>query len=974
MVSGELRIEMLGPLQVTVEGKGVEFRTDAERALLVYLAAHPGAPQRRDTLAGLLSPDRADQEALTYLRNRLTRLRAALGDHATTPPWLEIDRKEIALRTGDDIEIDLIQFEQILGEVEAHAHRRLAGCPVCLARLQEAVDLVRGELLAGLNFPSDMWESWLMAQREHYLQRTLEAMTWLREARLERGEWEALLDVAQRQLTLEPWLEAAHRALMQAHYHLGDRNAALAQYERCQQVLREELGVEPEVETRQLHQRILDSGLVAAGKLDVPDNLPLQTSRFFGRQAEQTRLIHLLVDPTYRLVTLVGPGGIGKTRLALEVGKQVKANFPDGVWFVSLDAIQRDGEQIKIGVGEAAGLRQAGTQLTGDQVFAILRDKQMLLIFDSCEAALDEIGFLPAWLRRAPRLAVLATSREPLNFQAESVVLLDGLATGEGEVGAAEAMFAEQGQMARDAFVMTAENLPQIRRICELVDRLPLGIALAAAWLRRRSLRQISDAIGHSLDFLSTNARDMDPRHRSIRAVFETSWAMLGEAQQTVLAALSVFPTTFSAEAAIAVAGATQFDLDLLCEKSLLQQQYETERYGMHNLVRQFAAEKLTEQTPMVERAFVGHLHRFARAHQAEYARLQPEWRNLLAGVTKAHALGEWATVLDFVRVLDDAWFRQIRFHDMRTGLALAVDAAAALPDEPALARTLLRLGEIETELNDYAAAEAHLAEAMQHLMRLEDTLGIAYAHYFLGRIKLEQARDDEAQEMFAVAKRIFEEEEEWPGVAKTLNVLAICHMKQNTDLQTAQTCLEQSIALQDALPSSSTYVMALRYLARIKSRVGVYRDAENLLSKAALASWELEDMGEYAAVLYEQMVLCKRRAQWDAALGFGYDCLGYFQKLGSLRWEGLVKTQLGILHQAKEQPQHALPLFQEALQIFVEVGDLFEQAYAHYYLYRLYAETNEMAQSLAAKQQAQRLNGTLKIPHLQEQLAQDTL
>ena len=166
----------------------------------------------------------------------------------------------------------------------------------------------------GLNFPSDTWESWLMTQREHYQQRGLEAMSLLRDAQLARGEWDAVLEVAQRQLTVEPWLEAAHRALMAAQYHLGERTSALAQYEQCQQVLWDELRVEPEEETQQLHQQIVGRTLVAAEQVDIPDNLPQQTGRFFGREAEQALLLQRLVDPNYPLITLVGAGSLSTSR------------------------------------------------------------------------------------------------------------------------------------------------------------------------------------------------------------------------------------------------------------------------------------------------------------------------------------------------------------------------------------------------------------------------------------------------------------------------------------------------------------------------------------------------------------------------------------------------------------------------------------------------------------------------------------
>lgn len=1000
-----LHINLLGPLRATLDDTPIQFRTDAQRVLLAYLAAHQGTPQRRDTLAALLSSERNNADALTYLRNRLTRLRQALRDDKAASPWLEVDRKQIALRTGGDIAIDLVDFEQHLAAVEGHAHRELAGCPTCLARLQAAVNLVRGEFLVGLNFPSETWEAWLLGQREYVQQRALDAMTALRAARLARGDWSAALAVAQRQLVLEPWLEAAHRAAMFAHERLGERNAALAQYAQCEQILQEELGIEPEEETRELRQQIVDGALAEPEKVGVADNLPLQTIRFFGRDAEQAQLLEQLVDPAHRLITLVGTGGMGKTRLAIEVGRQVKASFPDGVWLVALDAVKGEpgqlAEQIKIAVGEAAGLAQAGKQLTGDQVLAILRDKRMLLILDNCEPLLDELLFLSTWLQRAPGIAVLATSREPLNLAAESVVGLVGLEIGEqrleigdrgmangewrtvnGEwvLGPAEALFAERAQTARADFALSLANLPQVRQICERVDGLPLAIALAAAWVRRRSLAQIADAIGESLDFLSTRLRDVDPRHRSMKAVFETSWQLLDAEEQAVLAMLSIFPASFSTEAAQQVAGARLDTLDLLCEKSLLQQQVERERYAMHPLVRQFAAEKLAGATSAEARlpkrvlniglAFVDYFGHLAYKQRENHAALQPEWRNFSAAIAEARALSAWQTVIDFVEVLDEPWFRQARFQEMRAGLWLAVEAAAALGDERALAQMLLRLGEIEIELNKYDASSGHLVDALDRFMNLEDGPGIAHARYLFGRIHVERGQDNEALDQFAQSKQVFEAEHNSLGLARNWTMIAFCLLRKQKDIEAAHDMLERAVSLLRQLPLSSALVEALRYLARAKYNLGMFEAAERRLAEATGVSRACQDVGEYAAVLFERTVLYRRQNQPAQALRCGTECLASFQKLGLLRGEALIKMQLAMLHQGEGNLSHALTLFRDSLRLFVEQDDLYEQAYAHYFLFKLYAEMGRAEPSAKAKEQAIALNSVLQDPELSTRLA----
>lgn len=970
-----LHIALLGSFHVSINNQPVPFRTDAERALLAYLAAHQGTPQRRDTLATLLSPDRNDSDALTYLRNRLTRLRSAIHDDQAAPSWLNIDRKAIALRTGDDIVIDITQFEAHLAAVERHAHRQLAACPTCLAQLTAAVELVRGEFLAGLNFPSDTWEAWIVAEREHLRQRALQAMSLLRDARVEQGDWSGVLAIAQRQLALEPWLEAAHRAAMLAHHQLGERTAALAQYEQCAALLWEELGVEPEAETAALQQRLWADEVEKISTTSIPDNLPHQLGRFVGRVGEQERLLQRLADPDVRLLTIVGTGGVGKTRLALEVGQAIKANFPDGVWFVALDGMMGDAEQIKIAIGESAGLGQGEQLLTGAQVLTLLRNKAILLILDNCESVLDDLGFLGGWLGRAPGVVVLATSREPLNLQAESVFVLAGLPVGEitlkgGDGGEAEALFVEWARRADAAFICSSENLPQVRQICQLVDGLPLGIALAAGWVRRRSLTQIIASIEQSLDFLSTQLRDVDPRHRSMRAVFETSWQMLDGEEQAILAALAIFPANFTAEAAAQVAGAQLFDLDAFCEKSLLQQQQGLERYSLHSLVRQFAGEKSRARTAEIEEAFGDYYYHFAHSHRTNYTALQPEWHNFAAALTKAHAAGAWQRLLDFVAVLDEPWFRQIRFTEMRAGLALALDAAMRLADEAAHTRILLRLGEVEIEQNEYDAAEAHLNAAYDHFLRLESGTGIAHANYLLGRIQHERAQNEEALQRFAESKRIFEQEADWLGVAKSLNLMALCHMKQDPDFPTAHAYLTESVAIQKDLAPSATYVEALRYLGRIHGIFGDESAAERCLVDATDISYTLHDMGEYAAVLFDRIVLCRRRNQLDTALQFGAECLEHVQQLGSLRWVALVKMQLAIVHQCKEEHEAALPLLLEGLEIFHELDDRYEQAYSYYYLHKAYTAIGATEQSVRAGQEALWLNATLQDPQLQSALA----
>ena len=961
----DLRISLLGSFQVDMGGETLNFRTDAQRVLLAYLAAHQATPLRRDTLAGLLSPDRPDKESLVYLSNRLGRLRKTIGSDNASPPWLTIDRKQITLRNGDDILIDSIQFDELLATVDTHPHRTLAGCPPCLAALQSALDFVRGELLSGLNFHSDIWQAWLVTQREYFQQRALEAMTLLRDARRDRREWGAVLALAQRQLTLEPWMETAHRAVMQAHYHLADRNAALAQYEACVELLFEELGVDPEPETIALHKQLVDD----TGSLevvDVPDNLPVHTGAFFGRKSQTTQLFDLLVNPANQLVTIVGTGGIGKTRLATEIGRKVQLNFPDGVWFVPLSSVTGGAEQIKLAVGDALKLAPQGKQLTGAQVLNILRDKRVLLIFDNSEPVLEDLAFIPGWLQKAPALTILATSREPLYFQAESIVMLDGLENGIEEPGAAELMFAEWAGRAQSQFELNDDNLQDVRTICELVDGSPLGIALAAAWVRLRTLAQIIESITNSLELFTTRFRDIDPRHRSVHAVIETSWELLSSMEQDVLSALSVFPESFSAEAANVVASGSLSDLDTLCDKSLLQRQKESPRYGLHKLIRHFASNKLAQRAPDINRAFSNYYYQYAQLNRKTYSRLKSEWPNFTAAIEKAHAAQSWQMLLDFVQMLDEPRFRRGRFTDMRQGLLLAGEAAKELGDESADADLLLRLGEVEMEQNDYISAESHLNDALARFTRLEHSAGIGDAIYLTGRIKIDQSRDEEALALFTRARDIFEQFDEPSGVAKSLTQIATYHLRIQRDPATAEQYLRQSLEIQNGLPLTHFHIETLRRLARVRVMLEDFESAEELLLKAGRLSEELQDAGEAAVVQFEQVDLYKRIGQIETALRIGYACLDNLKNLGSLRLEALVLTQLGLLHQKKGETDSAEKLLKDSLISFQQVGDRYEEAWTHYYLFKLFQQTGKATEAGQSRLAARQLSFELEIFLLQ--------
>ena len=323
-------------------------------------------------------------------------------------------------------------------------------------------------------------------------------------------------------------------------------------------------------------------------------NLPAPLTSLVGREHELQMIIQQLQDPTCRLLTLTGPGGVGKTRLAQETAQQLHETSYDGAYFVSLAGTSTS-EFIIPAIADALGLSFSGSIELKAQLFNFLSAKQILLVLDNLEHLLDGVELLDELLQSAPGVKLLATSREPLSLRSEWVFEVQGLPIPSRieleniEANSAAALFIERARQVKLIFTPAPEDLPAIARICQLVEGLPLGLELAATWITTLTCSEIAAEIEQNLDFLATSRRDLPERHRSLHAVFDYSWNLLSSEEQAVLKALSVFQGGFQRDAAEQVAGATLWLLLSLMSKSFLRRN-ESGRYGQHELVRQYAA------------------------------------------------------------------------------------------------------------------------------------------------------------------------------------------------------------------------------------------------------------------------------------------------------------------------------------------------------------------------------------------------
>lgn len=793
MSTHTLHLALLGPYQVSLDRQVItDFAADSARALLAYLALHAHQVHSREQLAELLWPGQAREKGLTNLRAALNRLRSALADQDGADAMILVTRQTIGLNPLLALDIDVVDVERLMTAVHTHSHRALDRCPHCAHQIRRLVALYRGRFLAGLSVDSPTFDEWQRAyeeQLQHGLQELYHALTAFY---LHRHEFTEAMYYARRQLALEAWNERAQRQLMRALAANGQRSAALAQYKRCCATLLQELGVEPEAATQALVAHIRTGELTIPSPLPGTHTLPVLNT-LYGRQHELATLTARLVAPTQRLITIVGMGGMGKTRLAVAAGEAMRGCFADGVWFVPLSGIEPAvpvamEEAIAAKILEVLALAPSASGTHPAQVLAALAQRDLLLILDNFEHLAAGCNLLSDLLTAAPRLTMLVTSRIQLELSVGAVYPLHGLdypgaslsrqhghglngshdvATGAPEAYGALALFADVAQRTTPTFAL-AEHLEGVSRICRLVQGLPLALELAASHVHRLPLSLIAQHIEQSLSLLAVASTDLPQPQRNIVAVFDASWQLLNAVQQQIFIQLAVFAGGFTLAAAHAITGATQADLAALLRAMFLELDSVQERYGFHELLRQYGMEKLTGAAAL----YVATRHRHAAYFSQWLSGVHLQLRSAQAAEALA-AIGrevgnlthawQWAAQQQRVDWLDQLMEGihgfHLRHHRYQEGADLCRSALQALQEseEPAVltmrALLLVWLGRYSQILGDLPAAEAQNQEAMtlvvmvERLDRTPDLLLSVRAHVVMQRGHQLYDRNSEAAE-----------------------------------------------------------------------------------------------------------------------------------------------------------------------------------------------------------------------------------
>lgn len=920
----DLQICVFGGLEIRLgDARVTAFISNKAPALLAYLAV-TGRAQQRDTLAALFWGEMGDADAKNNLRQALTSLRKTLD------PFLEITRDTAALRSGAPVLVDVTAFAQALRDA------RQASPAARVTLLQNATDLYRGDFLEGfLVRDAPEFEEWALAQRTRYRELALQALHTLTTCYLDSADYAAAIDAASRLLALDGWREEGYRQLMLALARTGQLAAALSQYQQCRSVMRAAFDAEPAEETTALYARI-------RAALNGPrHNLPAPLTGFVGRSAEMTLLHQKIASPACRLLTIMGPGGAGKSRLALEAAAALTPAFLNGVWFASLAATAA-GEPEALFTTLAAALQiPTGAGELKRQVTGYLRQRELLLVLDNLEHLLDDIGWLSDLLAAAPDVKILATSRERLNLQAEQILHLGGLPTpaadhAEPEQFAAVSLFARRARRVQPDFALTPDVAPAVIQICQTVGGLPLGIELAAAWVSHYSCPEIAAAMAANLDFLASTHRDASPRQRSLRAAFDHSWRLLRAPEQQAFARLAIFRGGFTREAAAAVAAVPAAALAALADKSLVRKDA-AERYDLHEVLRGFAEEQWQTQpdamaafTPRHSQYYLallaGQTERFkSRAQKEALFTVGQELENVRAAWHSAVAQRQTALIEAALEPLYHfymlrSWLAEGLEMFRSARLALAADENKAPAQEQVTARLALREAKFLLTLARFEEAQTLLQGALTTLAEGDAPAEVATARYYLGQV-----------------------------CASTGAYTA------------AEDHVRASLATRRALDDRWGQAVSLLELGGLDFYRGHYAAAQRHCTEGLHLAEEIGDLQTIAHLLTGLSIVARQLGDMAAAQRYAERGLAVYEELESPYGRIQSLLTLGGLAVAQDDCPRARPYFEQALTASRALGFLSGEADSHYRLGQVATALGEPSRAADHFRQALRLAAAIQ-------------
>jgi predicted ATPase/DNA-binding SARP family transcriptional activator len=939
---------ILGPLEVR-DGPGLLRVPGAkERALLADLLVHAGRVVSADRLVEDLWGDDPPGNPANTLQGRVSALRRALGPAGA---GLVVTRPPGYVLEADPGQVDAAQFERLVAKAGRAAGDAAAG------PLEEALGLWRGPALA--EFADQPWAQAEAARLEELRLGAVEALV---ELRLAAGDHTGLVGELEGLVAEHPTRERLRGQLMVALYRSGRQADALEVYQATRAVLAEELGIDPSPELQRLQQAILvqDPALEAATPRQQPrHNLPERLTSLVGR-SEELREAAKLVEQ-HRLVTVTGPGGAGKTSLAVELARRLAAGYPDGVWLVELAALRDPallGEVVAVTLGlgeEPAGPGVAPPAVT-ERLASFVADKGLLLVLDNCEHLVEACaGLARRLLQAGPAVRVLATSREVLGVPGEVVWPVPPLAVpaapesppavpgaavtdADGEAPEmlagydAVRLFVERATAADPGFVLDSTSGPVVAELCRRLDGLPLAIELAAARVRALPPAELAARLGDRFRLLAGGGRATDPRQQTLRATIDWSWELLDDTDRRLLRRLSVFSGGWTVAAAEAVCGGDGLEpgevlngLFRLVDRSLVVAAGgDPARFRLLETLRAYGAERLAEagETQAVaarHTAWSLELAEEAAGHRTArpwLRRVAADYDNLRAALDRAVAAPDPDTALRLAGALGWYWWTD-RTIEGRQLLAGALALADGQPPTPQLARALQASAMLEVSLTPSAATTQAAGRSRELCERFGDRSGAAFSKLLLAFAELQRVgpSEDGARLVEEADATFVELGDPWGEAfaGRARFSFEAYHRGLSAEAEASgQRALAQFQALDDQWGLAQTHFS----LAEIAKARGDLDGAEAAYEAALAAARESGPLWTVLASLGGLGGLLALRGDDARAAGVYAEAMAQFRRTGQRRGFAHLYNELGGAARVRGDLERARRLHGEALAI----------------------------------------------------------
>jgi non-specific serine/threonine protein kinase len=935
VIESMLRLTLFSHLQVMDDAATLtpELRPRARR-LLAYLLLHRQRPLTRESVAFTLWPDQSEKEALGTLRRALSDLRAVLPK-SDKHDWIAVTRGELRWNPEADYWLDIEAFERMSREAKP-------------AALEDATTLYTGPLLA------DWYDDWALIERERFSQmlaETLERLSLLLE---DERDYRSAIRHAQRLLRHDPLREETYRRLIHLYAHTGDRTGAVRVYQTCVAVFKRELDADVSPATRAAFEQLMNTEPPSAqaetrSPTSRTHNLPIELTAFIGREREMAAVKELL--QRNRLLTLTGPGGCGKTRLALRLAADRVGAMKDGVWLVDLASLS-DPKLVPQAAASALSVREQAGRTLLDTLTDYLESKQVLLVLDNCEHVLAACAqFAQALLRACAGLRILATSRERLKVPGEAAWPVPSLSLPAADLPAqlddlrqseAIRLFVDRAASVLPTFRLGPDNAAPIAQICQRLDGIPLAIELAAARVRMLSVVEIAARLDDVFRLLTGGSQVAPPRQQTLRATMDWSYRMLAEHEQALFRRLSVFAGGWSlpaAEQVCADAGLEASEvlevLSQLIDKSLVavEAQRGEARYRMLETIRQYAYDKLLEsgEAEQVQERHCRFFLKFAEETKPQLRgpeqvmwlnRVEAEHDNLCAVLRYAVDKKDDAEPgLRLAVALSSFWQIHDYWSEGREWTQQALARTEALARAGLRARAQNSLVRFMRALGDYRAAQSLADQCLALCRELEDKRGVADILESLGLMAWHQSDYAAAQSFFEQSLALSQETGNRLGAADALHNLGHVTLDQG-HYEQANARFQDSLSLLREAGDKESVITLISDIGLLAYLQEDYAKARSFFEES-LALYQEMAIREGLARSFNRLGdLARCQGDDDRAEALYLESLTLYQQIGLKPFIAGALHNLGYIAQHRKDYTQAMTHFHESLRLFQDIGD----------------------------------------------------